>query len=182
MVIMPIVGSRVMFAQAMDWILPQKLAQIGKRFVAPVWAIWIYFIGSVAWFVADVYYPSVAFYFTAVVVGVLLAYLLTGVAAIVFPYKQKAAYESSPISKYKIGNIPASVLAGIGTIALCVYILWFYLTIPGLGLLPISISNPSLDFVVGLYIILLAWYYAARWYRSRHGIDLALSFKQVPPE
>jgi amino acid transporter len=182
MVIMPIVGSRVMFAQAMDWVLPQKIAQIGKRFVAPVWAIWVYFIGSLIWFVADIYYPSVAFYFTAVVVGVLLAYLLTGVSAIVFPYRQKAAYESSPISKYKIGNIPASVIAGIGTLALCVYILWFYLTIPGLGLLPISISNPSLDFVVGLYVILLVWYYAVKWYRSRKGIDLNLSFKVVPPE
>jgi len=182
MVLMPIIGSRVMFAQAMDWILPQKLAQIGKRFVAPVYAIWVYFIGSLIWFVADVFYPSVAFYFTAVVVGVLLAYLLTGVAAIIFPYKQKAAYESSPISKYKIGSIPVSVLAGIGTLALCVYILWFYLTIPGLGLLPVSISNPSLDFVVGIYVILFVWYYVARWYRSQHGIDLALSFKQVPPE
>ena len=178
MVLMPIIGSRVMFAQSMDWILPQKLSQIGKRFVAPVWAIWVYFIGSFIWFVADVYYPSIAFYFTAVVVGVLLAYILTGVSAIVFPYRQKATYESSPISKYKIGNIPATVIAGIGTLILCAYILWFYITLPGLGLY----TGPSLEFVVGIYVILFAWYYVAKWYRSRKGIDLNLSFKVVPPE
>jgi len=109
---------------------------------------------------------------------VLLAYILTGVSAIVFPYRQKATYESSPISKYKIGNIPATVIAGIGTLILCAYILWFYITLPGLGLY----TGPSLEFVVGIYVILFAWYYVAKWYRSRKGIDLNLSFKVVPPE
>ena len=178
MVIMPVVGSRVMFAQAMDWILPQKLATLGKRFTAPVYAIGLYFVGSMIWFILDILYPSIAFYFTAVVVGVLLAYVLTGISAIVFPYTAKAAYEASPISKYKVGRFPASVIAGILTLIFCVYLLYFYITIPALGL-----DNwPSLSIVVGVYVALFAWYYGMKWYRSRRGIDLNLSFKEVPPE
>ena len=178
MVFMPIIGARVMFAQAMDWVLPQKLAQIGKRFVAPVWAIWVYFVGSLIWFILAVLYPSIFLWFSAVVVGVLLAYLLTGLSAIVFPYKQKTAYESSPISKYKLGGVPWVVISGILTVVLCAYVLYYYIAIPGLGLY----VPESLTLVVGVYVALFVWYYAAKWYRSRHGIDLNLSFKEVPPE
>lgn len=178
MIIMPIVGSRVMFAQSMDWILPQKLASLSKRFIAPVWAIGLYFVGTMIWFVSDIEYPSISFYFTAVVVGVLFAYILTGLSAIVFPYKQKVTYESSPISKYKLGNIPVVVIAGVLSIALAFYILYFYITIPALGL----DNVPSLSIVAGVYIGLFAWYYGMKWYRGRKGIDLSLSFKEVPPE
>lgn len=178
MVLMPVVGSRVMFAQAMDWILPQKLAALGKRFVAPVFAILLYMVGSLIWFVLDILYPSIAFYFTAVVVGVLLAYVLTGISAIIFPYKEKAAYEASPISKYKLGGIPATLIVGVLSLALCFYLLYFYITIPALGL-----DNwPSMSIVVGVYVGLFVWYYGMKWYRRRQGIDLGLSFKEVPPE
>jgi amino acid transporter len=178
MVLMNVVVSRVMFAQAMDWVLPQKLAQIGKRFVAPIWGIAVFIVASLIWLVAEIAYPTIAYQFTAVAVGVLLAYILTGVSAIIFPYTQKVTFKSSPISRYKLGKVPYVVIFGIVGVLFSLYLLYYYLTIPDLGLL----SIPSLSIVGGVYVALIIWYYGMKWYRSKRGIDIGLSFKEVPPE
>jgi amino acid transporter len=178
MVLINVVVSRVMFAQAMDWVLPQKLAQVGKRLVAPIWGITVVMVGSLIWLVVEVAYPAIAYQFTAVVVGVLLAYILTAVSAIIFPYTQKVAFESSPISKYKLGKVPWVVIFGVVGLVFSIFLLYYYIAIPALGL----DSIPSLSIVGGVYVALIIWYYGMKWYRSKHGIDIGLSFKEVPPE
>jgi amino acid transporter len=177
MTMMYVVCSRVIFAQAMDWLFPQKLTQIGKRFVAPVYAILAFMIGSLIWLVVEVLYPTIGYELTGVVLGVLLAYMFAGVSAIIFPYKQKAAYESSPISKYKVGSVPLVSIMGVIALLFGFYLLYYYIAIPGLGL-----NLISAEVVVGVYAILFFWYYGMKWYRSRQGIDFNITFKEVPPE
>ena len=179
MILMFIVGSRVMFAQALDRILPQKLADLGRRFVTPVNAMVVYFVGSVAWMIPASIYPTLYYYFTAVVLGVLLAYVLVGFAALVFPYKAKAVYETMPFSKYKIGGLHLISLIGILNLIFCAFLLYFYSTIPALGLN----SMLSLELVLAVYVILGVYYYANRWYKKQSlGYDVELAFKEVPPE
>jgi APA family basic amino acid/polyamine antiporter len=179
MILMFIVGSRVMFAQALDRILPQKLADLGRRFVTPVNAMVLYFVGSVAWMIPASIYPTLYYYFTAVVLGVLLAYVLVGFAALVFPYKGKAVYETMPFSKYKIGGLHLISLIGILNLIFCAFLVYFYSTIPALGLN----SMTSLELVLAVYVLLGVYYYANRWYKKRTlGYDVELAFKEVPPE
>jgi len=179
MILMFIVGSRVMFAQALDRILPQKLADLGRRFVTPVNAMVVYFVGSVAWMIPASIYPTLYYYFTAVVLGVLLAYVLVGFAALVFPYKGKAVYETMPFSKYKIGGLHLISFIGLLNLIFCVFLVYFYSTIPALGL-----NNTfSLELVLAVYLILGVYYYANRWYKKQSlGYDVELAFKEVPPE
>ena len=179
MIQMFVIGSRVMFAQTFDRIWPEKLAHIGTRFVSPINAMIVYFIGSLVWLIIASYNPLSYFYFTAVVLGVLLTYLLDSIAGIAFPYKMKEVYSASPIAKYKIGGVPAIVLCGIGGVIFSLFLLYFYATVPGLGM-----QNPtSVGLVIAVYAILLVYYYVIRWYRRVYqGIDIDLAFKEVPPD
>jgi APA family basic amino acid/polyamine antiporter len=179
MIQMFVVGSRVMFAQTFDRIWPEKLAHISTRFISPINAMVVYFIGSLIWMIIAAYNPLLYFYFTAVVLGVILTYLIDSIAGIVFPYKMKEVYSASPIAKYKIGGVPAIVLCGIGGVVFSLFLLYFYATVPALGL-----QNPtSVGIVIAVYVILLAYYYLTRWYRKKYqGIDIDLAFKEVPPD
>jgi amino acid transporter len=179
MVQMYIVGSRVMFAQTFDRILPEKLSHISTKYISPVNAIIVYFVGSLIWLAIASYNPLIYFYFTAVVLGVILTYILDSVAGIVFPYKMKEVFEASPVAKYKIGGLPAIVLTGIGGVVFSLFLLYFYVTVPGLGL-----QNPiSVGIILAVYVVLLVYYYAIRWYRQKYqGINIDLAFKEIPPE
>jgi amino acid transporter len=179
MILMFIVGSRVMFAQSLDRILPQKLSSLGRRFVSPINAMVLYFVGSVAWMIPASFYPTLYYYFTAVVLGVLLAYILVGVAAVVLPYRGRAVYETMPFSRYKIGGLHLISLIGILNLLFCGLLLYFYITVPALGMT----SPISLELVIGVYVLLAVYYYVNRWYKKRSlGYDVELAFKEVPPE
>lgn len=179
MVMMYIVGARVMFAQTFDRIWPEKLSYLGTRYISPIYALIVYFIGSVIWLIPAVFYPEIYFYFTAVVLGVLLAYVLTGIAGITFPIRMKDAYEASPIAKYKIMGVPLIQISGIAALAFCGFLLYWYLTVPELGLMnPISVS-----IVLIVYVVSLVYFYIIRWYRAKYqGINIDLAFKNIPPE
>lgn len=179
MIQMYVIGSRVMFAQTFDRIWPEKLAHISTKFISPINAMVVYFIGSLVWLIIAAYNPLLYFYFTAVVLGVILTYLIDSIAGIVFPYKMKEVYSASPIAKYKIGGVPAIVLCGIGGVVFSLFLLYFYATVPALGL-----QNPtSVGIVLAVYVVLLVYYYLTRWYRKRYqGIDIDLAFKEVPPD
>jgi amino acid transporter len=182
MILMFIVGSRVMFAQSMDRILPQKLGELGKRFITPINAMLVYAVGSIAWLIPAAMYPTAIYYFTAVVLGVVFAYLLVGIATAVFPYRAKAVHDSMPFGKYKVGGIPLTTILGILNTAFCLFLIYCFISVPALAL-----SSPAypwnLIFVLGVYVLLFVYYYANRWYKKRTlGYDIELAFKEVPPE
>jgi len=35
--------------------------------------------------------------------------------------------------------------------------------------------------IIGAYVAFAIWFYAAKWYRSRQGIDVDLAYRQIPP-
>lgn len=178
MVVLYVVGARVMFAQSLDHVLPSAFSDLGRRFIAPIKALVFYFVGSLIFVVLASYYPGIFFYTTAMVVGVLLAYILAGVAAIVFPYKAKNVYKSSPISRYNVAGVPLIVILGILSLAFDTMLGYFYFTVPALG-----VTNPvPLAVAIAVYPILLAIYYINKWQKKRNGIEIDLAFKEIPPE
>jgi APA family basic amino acid/polyamine antiporter len=185
MILMYMVGSRVMLAQSLDRILPQKLGELSRKFVSPVNAMALYFVGSLAWLIPAAIIPTLFYYFTPVVLGVLLAYLLVGVAAIVFPYRGKGAYETMPFSKYKAGGVHLVSILGILNVLFCLFLFYYYATVPDLGMFnPASpVAMLGIEIVIGVYVVLAIYYYANKWYKQKAlGYDVELAFKEVPPE
>jgi hypothetical protein len=103
---------------------------------------------------------------------------LGSLAAAIFPYRAKTIFDRAPVSRYKVGGLPLSVICGIGGMIICVVMAFFFFTEPKLGFLGVVPQAV----VWGIFIASGIYYYLIRWYRSRQGIEMELAFREVPPE
>jgi biotin transporter BioY len=100
-------------------------------------------------------------------------------SAIFLPYRAKQIWEASPVKKYNFAGIPAVVVIGILGFLYNAWMMYYYFAFPAIyG----AASPPMLAFGVGDIIVLIALYFIIKSYRARHGIDVAMAFKQLPPE
>lgn len=177
-------GTRLIVAMSMDRVLPEGLGRISRRFRgSPVNAILFLLIGGELLAVLFLIAPNVESYALSTSLAATFYQTLTVLAAAVFPWAAKEIYEASPISKYKVGNIPLITICGAWGVLVGVILLIFYLTDPGLGLRPLP-GETLLGFVGMLAIFALAfvWFWAARAVNRSRGIDIDLNFQQLPPE
>jgi APA family basic amino acid/polyamine antiporter len=172
-------GTRILVAMSLDRILPESWGKISRRFRgSPVNAILFLLIGAellavVLWFV-----PNLESYALSTSFAATIYQSLTCLAAAVFPWRARAMYEASPISKYKIGNIPLVTLCGAWGVLVGVVLIAFYLLEPNLGLA----SSAGLYGMIAVFVFAFVWFWVARALNARRGIDIDLNFQQIPPE
>jgi APA family basic amino acid/polyamine antiporter len=108
-----------------------------------------------------------------------LYFLFTLFTGLVFPFVKKEMFEASPaMVKAKIGPVPViSIAGGFSGIAM-VLALGMYLLHPELSG---PVSPLSIGLIVGWAIFFALIYYIARWYWQRKGLDISLSYKEIPP-
>jgi amino acid transporter len=176
--IMPM--SRIFLAWAFDRLAPSFFADVSERFHAPVKSVLL--ITALGYAALAVYaaFPQYLASFTAMIPQISTTFMLTAVSAIAVPFrsKTKSMYESSPVSKLKLGPVPFLTVCGAVYAALLLSLLYFYFTIPGLGALHV----PSLAAMAAAYGLGTAYFYAVKWYRKRQGIDIDIAFRELPPE
>jgi APA family basic amino acid/polyamine antiporter len=177
-------GTRLIVAMSMDRVLPEGLGRISRRFRgSPVNAILFLLIGGELLAVLFLIAPNVESYALSTSLAATFYQTLTVLAAAVFPWAAKEIYEASPISKYKVGNIPLITICGAWGVLVGVILLIFYLTDPGLGLRPLP-GETLLGFIgmLAVFAIAFVWFWVARAVNKSRGIDIDLNFQQLPPE
>ncbi|HHY65834.1 APC family permease [Kyrpidia sp.] len=169
--------TRNLMAWALDGLAPGKLSAVSDRTHAPVWSIGV--SGLLGLILLYVYAYTPSFATIAGFFGQVFTFLLTSVAAIVFPFRQKAMFEASPIN-WRFGGVPVlSILGAISIIGLGL-IEWAFLNDPNSG---ISVAHPTMLLInVAVFLSGFVYYGIVRWIRSRQGIDLGLVFQEIPPE
>jgi hypothetical protein len=70
---------------------------------------------------------------------------------------------------------------GILALIVNVFIAWIYGLGPPLGFLSIS-TQISIEFVIGIFVLCGVVYCIAWVIRRSQGIDLSLTFKEIPPQ
>ena len=174
-------STRNILAWSFDGVTPSMFADVSDRFGTPTKAVGISLVFSILGvFVA--YYTGWASATSNLIVGYNFMLMVVMLCAITFPYttKGKAILEAAPpFAKQKIGPLPIIVLFGaIGAIGTG-FTFYAGLTNPTLGGV---ITPASGGFVLSLFILPVIIYYLSKAYRKSKGIDLALVFKQLPPE
>jgi basic amino acid/polyamine antiporter, APA family len=168
--------SRYLLAGSIDGALPLFLSSPSRRFRTPVNALSLSFI-VMAVYVAlvDLTPSQLPFWISVAVWTAPVLFFGTSLAGIVFPKTNPSIYKNSPIAKYRGLLTVASVVMFV----LDLFILIGYLVIPelevGLG------TNASLIIVV-FAIVGLLWYFLFKAYQARKGIDIGLTYKEIPPE
>ena len=109
-----------------------------------------------------------------------MMYIGTAMGGAIFPWTRKEVYNTSPMAKYKIAGIPVITICGIIATVFSAWMLYWYITVPGLGV--ISFQNlTSAIIMVAIFLFWVAYFFIRRWWLKRIGINLDLAFKEIPP-
>ncbi len=173
-----VIATRSLFAWSFDRILPAKLSDVNERTRSPIIANLVVLAVTLIYLALVVYGTSyfLEIFFTAGLAE-LLTFMVVALTAIAFPFRRRDLYARAPIAR-GIGPVPALTLVGV--VALAVYVLFFYplATNDTLG------ANSSTGWwatacVAALGILIYPISYLVN--RAR-GVDLGLTFRELPPE
>ena len=171
------IPSRYFFAWAFDRIIPTKMADVSPRFRTPhvsiaTITVLSIFIFALYWFTS---WP------TAETIGTFLwafCFVVPGIATIIFPYRKKDLLEAAPgWMRAKLAGIPVLSILGLLTTLSFFYIGYLALINPLIVTLTAAGGAIALGIVVGCIIV----YYASVSYHKKHGLDIELAFKEIPP-
>jgi amino acid transporter len=173
-----IMVTRSMLAWSFDGIMPDWLGRVDKRTSNPINAIVVTFAFSV--FFLALYSFTTAFSVVTALLGFAITFLITSLAAIVFPFRRPDIFEASPASRRVLG-VPILSIAGIFGTAGMITMIVVFLRDPSSGTnWPLN-KNQVLGIVAALVVPLLV-YAAAALFRRRQGVDLGMAYQALPPE
>jgi amino acid transporter len=171
--------TRVLSAMGMDRTVPEWFSKVSNRFHTPVNAAIFYLVLAVGMNILFRYDAEVQttmiFGGAFTSVGVIA---VTGFSAMFFAKRAKHVYEASPVASRSFLGMPLLAVAGAVTF-LCAG-----------GVTVANLFVPELGFTTGwartlllLSLVVSAiWFFAYRAWQKRNGIDIDLTFKQIPPE
>jgi APA family basic amino acid/polyamine antiporter len=169
-----VANVRFVFALAFDRLLPSKLAEVSERTNTPIIATII--IGVLVELVSIVYTTSnFLSLYANITLMFAIVFTIVGFACAFLPLK-KEFYNRLLISKYKLGSLPLITIVGLINGVLFGYLTYSAFVIPGMTTLA------QVYLLVGVFVLGVVWYYVAKAYWARRGLDLGLVYKQVPPE
>jgi len=173
-----LIMSRCILAWSLDRVVPEKLGAVNPKTNSPWVAVLVIVILSAiaSWFWA---YTS---FFTVVVgaFGQIITLAIGCLAASLIPFKNKDLYATAPITG-KWGPIPKLTLIGLlGAIGATLIVINFALD-------PFSGVNPEASpvmfwFTLSMFPVGIIIYYVSKAIRRAQGIDIALAYKEIPPE
>lgn len=170
-----ILASRVMLALSFDRLVPRKLGEVSDRFHVPVNGTILALVISLASLAVYVYTSWLGFF--SQLFAVAFSFFTTSIAAIVFPYRRKNVFESSPANKKLLG-VPIMSLLGIANAIFMAAFIYENFTDSVLG----SNSIQSVSLIIGFLIVAFIAYWVVRGIRRSQGMQIDSLFREIPPE
>jgi amino acid transporter len=167
-------GSRNILAYAIDGLIPAWFKKVHPTLHTPVPALATMGIMSIIALAIYVFTPLFA---TLVgIFGFILSFIMISIAAIFLPYRLPDVFETSAVNQ-RIGKIPVITIIGVICLITCIFMAWVFISDPLAGLTPTMIIFNVVVFLSGLVV-----YFIAKWIQSRRGVDVSLSYKELPSE
>ncbi len=168
--------SRNVFAWSFDKVVPTALAYVDSKFHSPLGTNILILVAAEVGLALTVFTPLFGWINQLLFAFIVLAAI--GVVAIVFPFTKKEIYERTAL-RHSVAGIPLVSILGIILTVFSVYGEYISATNS-------FISGPLTLQTWGIVYFIFALgpiiYYSARAYHKRQGIDIAMIFKQIPPE
>jgi amino acid transporter len=169
-------GSRNIFAYSIDGLLPGWFKQVNKSFHTPVNALAT--MGGMSIVALAIYVYTDLFATLVGIFGFILSFITISISAALLPYRLPDVFETSAVNQ-RIAGIPVITIIGIVSAAAQIFMAWVFLRDPSAGLR----GNPEMIiFNLVVFASGLVVYYVAKYVQRSRGVDVALSFKQVPEE
>lgn len=182
-------ASRNLLAYGIDGVMPAWLGRVSEKRHTPVNALIVMGIGSIAalWLYTR---PTGPFKTLTGIFGFILSFGMVSLAAVLFPYRQRAVWAASPVN-WRWGRLPVITVLGALSFAACAFMAWDYLRDPLSGLSVVPHHTGGLFgyqafamFILNLVIWVAGWlvYLVAKRVRARQGVDLDATYRELPVE
>jgi APA family basic amino acid/polyamine antiporter len=174
-------STRILLAASIDRVLPEKVAYVHPKRHSPLVALTISAIGCEAFLYLIIFQSSYLSYFSTAGLATQIAYVLISITAILFPFRKRQVFNSSPAGKYKIGRLPVLSLLGGVSLVVNLFIAWIYVAGPPIGFLSFYATS-SIELIIGIFVACFVIYLLSWAIRRGERIDLSLAFREIPPE
>jgi len=169
-------GSRNIFAYAIDGLLPSWFKQVNNKTYTPINALMA--MGAASIVALGIYVFTSLFTTLVGIFGFILSFMLISLAAALLPYRLPDVFATSTVNQRILG-VPLITIIGIASFICQGFMAWVFLRDPSAGLR----GHPGMIvFNIVVFLSGLVVYYIAKFVQRSRGVDVALSFKQVPEE
>jgi amino acid transporter len=170
-----IYASRALLAWGLDGAGPEKFADVSPKFHSP--RVGVAISVGIALVALILYAYTGLLAVLSGLLGFSVAFGLTALAAITFPYRKKDMYEGSPAAM-KVAGVP---LMTISAIISSVMLLW---VIYRAAVDKVFAADNNFSLILNGIVFAAGpvWYLVLRWYRLRQGVDLNARYKEMPVE
>jgi amino acid transporter len=170
-----VASTRSMLAWSIDGMAPKWFSAVSARRHTPTWSLVLCAV------IAEIWVLLYAFTDTVLVLGGFLGqcvpFLGVCVAAVIFPFRRRAEFESSPIA-YRIGRVPLITVVGVAAV-ICVGFCFYRLLVDT----DYGANNPlSVAMTLVAAVFALMWFLAYRFRHRAKGDELTAQFKEIPVE
>jgi amino acid transporter len=171
-------ATRYMLAWSLDRTVPHQLGDVSDKRHTPVKAILLCALTGVIALVALVQIPK------ASLLGALLAqicaFILVSLAGVVFPYRMPQVWEGG--GGRRIFGVPAVTLAGLGGVVALGGLMIMFIADDTVNATFAATRGLSLKFMIGVVVVGAIWYAVTWAINKSRGVDLALAYREIPPE
>jgi amino acid transporter len=168
-------ATRCVFAWSVDKLIPGKFSEVSPLTHTPLFTTLFLIVGAEIFIIIFRLWPSTGI--ISSILGISIPPYVLSIAGMMLPYKRKDLYEKSPV-KWSFLGIPVIVIVSAIVFIFDNYVFYYFLTDPTLGVIP---GNTFVAFIIPLPAAII-YFYLARWWRGREGIEVDLAYKTIPTE
>jgi amino acid transporter len=171
---------RILFAWGMDRMGPKWFADIDYRWASPVKNhILCFVLGEIGILLYTIFQNQMSG-LSVTGLEIVSVFGVTAIAAAIFPFSKRAKniWDSSPYKKWNILGIPVVTIGGVVNLIYLAILFYFFIVMPDLEGLAIG----SLLFYVLIWAIGVGWYFYWKARNKQVGVDVSMTFGELPPD
>jgi len=172
---------RILFAWGMDRMGPKWFTDINARWASPVKNYLVCFaIGEALLILQTLWLSSVMQNLIVTGMQVTSVFIPTAIAALLFPYvkRAKGVWDSSPYKTWMLLGVPIVVWGAILDLIYLGILLYVFVFNKAAG--QFTIAGDII--MVSAWVLGIAWYFFWKQRSKAVGVDVSLTYGELPPE
>jgi APA family basic amino acid/polyamine antiporter len=171
---------RILFAWGMDRMGPKWFADIHPRWATPVKNLILCFILGEIGIAIYAFWQNPMTGLSVTGMEIVSVFGITAIAALIFPFVKKAKniWNASPYKNWKFLGIPAVVIGAVANLIYLAILFYFFIVMPDLEGMAIG----SLVMYVIIWGIGIIWYYYWKAKNKALGVDISMTYGELPPD
>lgn len=171
---------RILFAWGMDRMGPKWFADIHPRWTTPVKNLILGFILGEIGIALYAFWQNPMTGLSVTGLEIVTVFGVTAIAAAIFPFTRKVRniWSSSPYKTWKFLGIPAVTFGALVNLLYLGILFYFFIVMPDLEGMAIG----SVILYATIWLVGIGWYYYWKARNRRIGVDISMTFGELPPD